>query len=323
MMKRVIYIIFVSVVLTDIISAQQQATFTNFLLNDYFYNPAIAGSKKVHVANLSYRNQWTGFEGAPNTLIGNFYGSIRNEGKHGYGISVLSDKAGLTQNTAVYLNYAYHVKLNKELKLGLGFQPGYMQYRVKLYDARLADSGDDVLTGNVLSANALDLNTGFHLYSNKFFVMGAMQQILGKAIQFTTYNNNLSKHFTMVGGYNIKLDSAKILLQPALLVRYVKPAPTQIGILLKATYDKKYWAGLSYRTSDAMSVCLGYNLKERLSIGYGYDYSVSGIRKFNSGSHEIVISFITTPKKPSLDELDEKLNNRIMDQNKLDIKEKY
>jgi type IX secretion system PorP/SprF family membrane protein len=221
------------------------------------------------------------------------------------------------------LNYAYHIKLSKEIKLGLGFQPGYLQYRVKLYDARLADAGDDVLTGNILSANALDLNSGFHLYSPKFFVMGAMQQILGKEIQFTTYNNNLAKHFTLLGGYNIKLDSAKMLLQPTLLVRYVKPAPAQIGIMLKATYDKKYWAGISYRTSDAMSVCIGYNLKERLSVGYGYDYSVSGIRKFNSGSHEIVISFITTPKKPSLDEMDEKLNNRIMDQNKLDVKEKY
>jgi len=87
---------------------QQQYVFTNYMLNDYYYNPAIAGSRNVHMANLTYRSQWTGFDEAPVSLMGNFYGSIRNEGKHGYGVSILSDKTGLTQNTGVYLNYAYH-----------------------------------------------------------------------------------------------------------------------------------------------------------------------------------------------------------------------
>ena len=129
----------------DTSHAQQRGLYSNFLLNDFYYNPAIAGSKGVHKANISYRNQWVGFDGAPSLIIGNFNGSYKNEGKLGYGVTLLSETTGITQNTGAYLNYAHHFKLSDKYTLGLGIQPGYMQYRVKLYDAQLADQGDEVL----------------------------------------------------------------------------------------------------------------------------------------------------------------------------------
>ena len=133
--------------------AQQRAVYSNFLLNDYYYNPAIAGSKNVHIANISYRKQWVGFEGSPSLIMGNFYGSLKNKGKMGYGVSLVSERTGITQNTTVYLNYAHHFRLSDNIKLGLGVKPGYMQYRVRLYEAQLADEGDEVLTGNIYSAS--------------------------------------------------------------------------------------------------------------------------------------------------------------------------
>lgn len=310
-----IYITFSLILVGNLVMGQQQASFTNFLINDYYYNPAIAGSKNVHVANMSYRNQWAGFEGAPKTLMGNFYGSYRNKGKAGYGASIISDKTGLTQRTGVYLNYAQHFKLSEKLKLGLGVQPGYIQYRVKLYDAQLADAGDEILTGNVLSANAIDFNAGFNLYSSKFFVMGSFNQILGDQIKFTTYNAGLAMHYSIIGGYNFNIKK-KFVLQPSFLLKYTNPTPMQWTAMIKGTYNKKFWAGLTYRSDDAASICAGYTFKERLNIGYAFDYSVSGISKYQSGSHEIVLSFVLTKNKPSLDQKDEELNNSIMDEMK-------
>ena len=188
--------------ISSFVHGQTQAVSTNFMMNDYYFNPAIAGTKDRHVANMSYRNQWSGFDGAPVTLLANYYGSYNNEQKIGYGVSIVSDKAGLTQNTGLYLNYAQHFKLNESIKLGFGVKPGYVQYRIKLYDAQLADEGDEVLTGNILAANAIDLQSGFNLYSDKFYVMGAIRHLLGKSIQFTSYNENLSKYITLIGGYN-------------------------------------------------------------------------------------------------------------------------
>jgi len=120
---RKIIIIFVGLFIASSSFAQQRAVYSNFLMNNYYYNPAIAGSRDVHVANVAYRNQWVGFTDAPSLMMGNFYGSLKNKGKIGYGVSLLSENTGLTQNTGVYLNYAHHFKLSESVKLGLGVKP--------------------------------------------------------------------------------------------------------------------------------------------------------------------------------------------------------
>ncbi len=320
-MKSLLTIIFI-VSLCTFANAQQQGVYSNFLMNDYYYNPAIAGSKDVHMANLSYRNQWVGFEDAPVNMNANFYGSVRNKGKAGYGASIISEKSGLVNNTGIYLNYAHHFKLNEKLKLGFGIQPGYIQYRVKLYDAVLADQGDEVLTGSVYSANAIDVNAGFHLYSNKFFLMGSLQHLLTKQIQFTSYNSNLAFHYNAIVGYTFEFPKKKFDLQPSFMIKYTNPIPMQWTGMLKGTFNNKIWAGIIFRSDDALGLSLGIKLKERLNIGYGFDYSVSKIRKYNSGSHEVMLSFVITKKKPSLEEEDDKLNNSIMEDMKQKMEEK-
>ena len=330
-MKKFLYILSL-LLLAGPTFAQQQRVFTNFMMNDYYYNPAIAGSKDVHLANIGFRSQWTGFNEAPVTIYGNFYGSWKNERKHGYGISIVNDRSGLVSNTSFMLNYAYHVRLGDKLRLGLGVRPGYQQFNIKLYDAQVADAGDQVLTGTVLSTGAVDLSSGINLYSDKFFVMLSMRHILGKSIQFTGFNEALSKHYTFIGGYNWLVNEKKKMpvdeegkplkkkkdfeLSPILMVNYVRPIDPQASVMLRATFDKKYWVGLTYRTQDAMGVAFGIKLKERLNIGYAFDYTLGDLQGYNSGTHEIMLSFQTTSKKPSLDEQDKELNNSIFEDNK-------
>lgn len=296
--------------------AQQQFVFTNYLLNQFYYNPALAGSQNFHTASLGYRNQWVGFEGSPVTMQANFYGSYNNERKHGYGASLMTDRSGLVQNTNIHLNYAYHINLTDSIRLGFGIKPGFMQYNVKLYDAQLADPVDDVLTGNILATNALDLGSGLYAYSNKFFVAVSMRHIMGKSISFTGFNYGLAKHYTIFGGYNYLTKNRKLEIQPSLLFQYVKPTPPQVSMMVKGTYNKKLWGGLIYRTNDALGLVAGINLWGRLSIGYGFDYSLGNVKSYNYGSHEIMISFVTTKNRPSLDQEDEDLNNGIFEENK-------
>lgn len=314
-MNRILLTLSIALIATGAL-AQQRAGYSNFHMNDYYFNPAIAGSKDVHMANVSYRNQWVGFDGAPTLIMGNFHGSLKNQGKIGYGVSVINERKGLTGNTAVYLTYAHHFKLSETLKLGLGVQPGYMQHRIRLYDAQLADQGDEVLTGTVYSANALDVNTGFHLYSPKFFLMGSAQRLLSTDVQFTSFNDNLAFHFNGIAGYNFhfKTKKKKIFeLQPSAMVRYAQPVPVQWTGMLKGTFDDLWWVGFLYRSDAAVGVTIGAKVKERLSIGYGYDYTLSNISNYQSGSHEVMLSFVITKDKPTLEEEDDELNNSILE----------
>ncbi len=49
------------------LSAQQDAMYSQYMFNTQAINPAYAGSKDGLSAALISRNQWVGFEGAPNT----------------------------------------------------------------------------------------------------------------------------------------------------------------------------------------------------------------------------------------------------------------
>jgi type IX secretion system PorP/SprF family membrane protein len=351
-MKKLILILLVFGVTFES-NAQQQYVFNNFLMNDYYYSPAIAGSKDVHYANLGFRSQWVGFNEAPVSMYANFYGSYKNQKKHGYGISIVNDRSGLVSNTGFLLNYAYHVRLGQNLRLGLGIKPGFMQYKIKLYDAQVADAGDAVLTGSTLSTGALDLSSGINLYSDKFFVMLSMRHILGDAISFTGFNEGLSKHYTLIGGYNWLIKkktqtkttgeveegteetpgagedgkpSVKkkkdLELTPIVMVNYVDPITPQASFMLKFTYDHKYWLGLTYRTQDAVGATIGLKIKNRLDVGYAFGYTLGDLNSYNFGSHEIMLSFQTTSKKPSLEEQDEELNNSIFEDNKNEEKKK-
>ena len=260
-------------------------------------------------------------------MMGNFMGSYKNEGKVGYGATVLSEQKGLPSNNTIYLNYAYHLRLSENMRLGLGVQPGYMQHRIRLYDAQIVDAGDEVLDGTVYSANAIDVNAGFHLYSPKFFVMGSFERILGNQIQFTSYNSNLAFHYNTIAGYNFRFKNKKkkeIEIQPSFMVRYTAPVPIQYTAMLKTTFGNQFWCGLLYRSDDAVGIAAGMKIKERINIGYGYDYTLSKLSNYQSGSHEIMLSFTITKEKKSLDEEDDDLNNSILEemQNQIDEREK-
>ena len=51
------------------------------------------------------------------------------------------------------------------------------------------------------------------------------------------------------------------------------------------------WVGAGYRTGDAISAMLGIQLSKNMRINYSYDYTLTGLQKYNSGSHEITLGY--------------------------------
>ena len=288
--------------------AQQLPIYTNYVLSDYAYNPAVAGSKIVPVASINYRNQWAGFTDAPKTSLVSLHGGIGKQKKIALGLLINSDKTGLIGKTSGYLTFAYHVKLNSTYKLGLGVSVGMAQYRIRLYDAKIADSGDELLTGNVLSNNVFDSNGGLYLYSDKLFFGVSTYQFLGNKINWKDSKSNLSPHLFVTLGYTFDL-SKTISIQPTALIKFNKPSPIQPELTVRAFYKKMYWVGTSFRINDAFSFLAGVTIKDKLSIGYAYDIPVSKIRSYTSGSHEIVLSYKFIKPKKKLNADEEELNN--------------
>lgn len=301
------------VLLTMYFFAQQQGLYTNFLANALHYSPASVGSTNYHEVNFFHRNQWVGFKDAPTNFYFNLHGSYKNKAKHGYGIQLLSEQSGLMAKTGVYVNYGYQLKLNDTWKLGFGLRPGFVQYRIKLYDAVIADEGDPLFTGNTYSGNAFDVNGGLRLYSQKFELSATIEHLLGKGLRFSSYNQNLQFHYTLMSSYKLAFKK-NWEFRPAVLIKYTSPVPLQLAVLAQLSFKDKYFGGVNFRTNDALGIYLGMRIKNRLSITYGYDYSYTSIRKYSAGSHEIGLSFILTKNRPSLEEKDDELNNSILEE---------
>lgn len=305
--------LFISVILAALLfyktTAQQLPIYTNYLLNPYAYNPAAAGAMKNLVVNVNYRNQWVGFQDAPVTYGINIHSGLGKEKKAAVGALLSSDNTGMLSKTSGYLTFAYHVKLNKTYKLGLGVSIGMLQYRIKLYDAKVADSGDELLTGNLLSNNVFDSNGGLYFYSDKLFVGLSGFQYLGNKITWKDSKSTLNPHYYITAGYMFDV-SKKISIQPAALVKFSKPVPAQPEFSLRVFYNKMIWVGASHRLHDATSALAGVTtLKNKLTIAYAYDIPATKIRTYTSGSHEIMLTYQFIKPKRKLNADEEELND--------------
>ena len=66
-------------------------------------------------------------------------------------------------------------------------------------------------------------------------------------------------------------------------------ATTQLDLNLTYMWNNTFWLGVTYRMQDAIAPMLGIKLlkDKSLKIGYSYDYTLSKIKGYTSGTHEI------------------------------------
>ena len=66
-MKKIILTALLLVMMQMVSVAQNDIQFSNYMFSEITYNPAMAGSSGKLDAALLYRQQWTGFDQAPQT----------------------------------------------------------------------------------------------------------------------------------------------------------------------------------------------------------------------------------------------------------------
>ena len=69
---------------------------------------------------------------------------------------------------------------------------------------------------------------------------------------------------------------------------FCETGTTQFDISLIGTYKKVVWLGASYRHTDAVVFMAGAQAGP-FKFGYSYDYTLSDIGNYSSGSHEIFL----------------------------------
>lgn len=292
-MRHIKYILTVLISIIGIhgITAQQLPQYTQYMMNDFSLNPAIAGTQPYFEAKNDDRYQWVGITDAPQTYILTFDGPLTE--KHiGIGAYLYSDITGPTRRTGFTTSYSYHMKINDWLNASLGLAIGIQQFAVDGAEINLAEPNDPALTTNLESVLVPDIGFGFYLYGDNFFLGGSVPQIVESHLQLTSFSDaqsQLATHYFATAGYKYAINS-NFTLQPTLVFQYVSPAPAILDIGVRGIYLEKAWLGVGYRTGDAAYALLGYTYQKNLTFGYSYDYPVTDIRKYSFGTNEIFIA---------------------------------
>lgn len=301
-MKKFLFILLIVVCVTQL-NAQQLPQYSNYMINDYVMNPAIGGSNSYFEAKSNNRYQWIGITDAPRTYILSLAGPTKSL-KMGLGGVLFTDIVGPTRRTGFYLTYAYHLKVAEKVKVSMGLSGGLLQFAVDGSKITLRDPGDNVISNGVQSVLLPDFGAGIYVYStdHKWYGGLSVPQVLQNKIKFFDYSTStlskLATHIYATGGYKFSLnDDFKI--EPSVCLKYVKPAPLQFDLGLRAIYKDKIWIGGAFRYLDAVSAMIGYVMQENITFAYSYDFTTTNIKKYSTGTHELMIGikFYKAPEK--------------------------
>lgn len=292
-MKRIVYFstIFVLLLLSGTIQAQQMPLYSQYMMNGFLLNPGMTGSVDYIPLRLTVRQQWVGIEDAPSTqAISGSY--LLNNKQFGVGGYLYNDMFGPMRQTGLQVSAAYHIPLSFDAKLGIGLGMRGFQFEFDESKAVLIDEYDPVVDGNKETAYAPDADFGVYLYdnNNKYYAGFSATQLiqldlnLGSATQ-----SSMVRHYYLLGGYKFTL-SDKFDLEPSILLKGTESTPFNLDFNLKAYYSKNYWFGVSYRTGQDIIAMIGLKYNKIL-FGYSFDYPFSNINNYSSGSHEIMIGF--------------------------------
>ncbi len=299
MKKLNIYILIITIIVfnVDYSYSQQLPHYSQYMLNDYVVNPAIGGTQDYFQAKSNNRYQWTGIVDAPRTYTLSVYGPHKTK-DIGYGGYVYSDVTGPTSRTGAMLSFSYIFKINDEIKISTGLSAGILQFKIDGSKITLHDAGDASLADGIYTDYIPDANFGTYLYSKNYYFGIAARQLIGNKVSFSDIDqlgiNKLKNHFFMHGGYTYDITS-EIAIEPSVMLKFMAPVPLQVDVNARVIYNnsawegKKIWAGLAWRSADAISAVIGYEHNEQIIFGYSYDFTTTNIKNYSTGTHEIMI----------------------------------
>jgi len=288
---------------TVTIAKAQQLHFTSqYLQHNSMYNPAAAGINQKTTIGVSYRDQWSSFPGNPRTFM--LYADAElKKLKSGLAGYVYRDETGPTSRTGISLGYSYHIiSKNEKSRFGIGLELRGIQYAIDR-EKISASLGNDPLLGGAEDKFLFDAGAGVYWTNSKLSLGAAAQQLIQSKIQLAdipnrTEDGKLYRHYNFTANYKVQTGD-DIYLIPNFMARVIEHSPSEFDFGVKADYQETVWWGINWRVDQFFSFQVGVKILKKISATYSYDYYVSPVSVFTSGSgaHEIGLQFDLTKKK--------------------------
>lgn len=271
--------------------SQNDPMFTQYMFNELYINPAYAGSREYLSTTTLVRQQWVGLDGAPNTQTLSAHKPLFNN-KIGAGITFLNESIGVSKRTQINANGAYRLAMGKNT-LSFGLQLGLAGISENL--ASLGLVNDNQFATNTGRRLAPNMGFGTYYVTPKWYAGFSIPRLLQNRLDGTSgeVNNrfNMSDWHYFITAGSLHTINADFKIKPAVMLKATTGAPMELDINALGIYLDRIWAGLGYRTGDAVNAMIGAQINQQLRAGYSYDYTTSKLGTFHSGSHELMIGY--------------------------------
>lgn len=278
------------------VKAQREIMYSQYMYNMLNINPAYAGNRVGDNITSVYRKQWVNIEGAPTTysLSWDRGNEDVGDGLHeyrtpmGFGLQVYNDKIGIEGSLGFQAFYSYRIKFYNSY-LALGVSGGVYNYTAKYSRVGLEHPGDPLFQEDV-NAFLPTAGIGALYASDKWYVGFSVPALLQTRIQYTKYQvtTGANCHYFLTGGY-IFSASDVLKIKPSLLVKAVKGQNVQCDFNVNSWINNNVGLGVSYRIGDALVGMVELRVAPQVTLGYAYDYMISNLKSFSTGSHELMI----------------------------------
>ncbi len=286
--------------------SQQTPLYSQYLLNGFLVNPAVAGSEGYSAANLTVREQWVGFQDGPSTYALSFQTRLMREshisrgksvrkrkkspfrgGNVGLGAYVFNHSNGAVDRTGLRLTYAYHIVLD-EAQLSFGLSMVGYQYRVDKDKVQLEFPENDELWLNLQQSVFIpDADAGVYYTSKIIWAGFSVDQLFESGLKFGDKGYDqltMERNYHLMGGYDFIVNK-EFTISPSAHLKIAENGKAQADISGKLFFKQSYWGGITYRTGHSLIIGGGVSA-DRFVFGYAYDIGLNSIMKHSYGSHE-------------------------------------
>ena len=305
--------------------AQNDPLFTQYMNNTIVVNPAYAGSHDVIQALVMGRKQWVGFDGAPQTFVAAFHAPVRKF-NIGLGADVILDRIGPQEKLDFSINGSYRIKLSEskvdrvrvikrgrtrtfrkrkervDSYLAFGLKASYSQVSLKVGSQDFVETSDALI--NSESDRNMNFGAGVYFYSPNFYLGFSIPRIFKNSLDISSASNGERSfrelHYYLNGGHLFRI-SPSVVFKPTFMLRVVPGAAPLVELSPNFLFYEKVWLGMGYRVGGDITALLQYYFTPQLRIGYSYDMTANDLVSYNTGSHELSISFDLKLKKGDMD----------------------
>jgi type IX secretion system PorP/SprF family membrane protein len=278
--------------------AQQIWRRTQFAINPFLVNPAIAGTENQMPLYISYRNQWTGFKGAPTTMLAS--GHMQGPSNSGFGAVIQrDDTGGAISRTGVEAVGAYHFELNESDAISFGLGISANQFKIDNSKLVVVDESDIAL--NAMQAEAsinIDANFGMIMFGSNYYFGFSTPNLLQTKLKVNgieTEENRNRRHYQFVGSYTYDINDM-FDIQPSGLIKMTNSTPIQMDMNVRVGFKKMAWSSITYRPKDAVALGLG-GFYQNILLGYSIDLTTSPAKVMSPFTHEVILGYVIPGKR--------------------------